>query len=388
VPIHHFAQVQNTVPAPFQVYNAQGNQVSVNYQANATIVNFLDGVAYTHPQNLGDSIPLGYAGDPPKGTSVLGIQEHKTVATLPTPDITQLNFGADSARIDIEIILNSKDNVYKNLLPPQEPDSTGDYLKKYEPIDFRNNDTIRTQYNLAKYYAYDDGTAEYSAGLTQAGNRGAYLFQMLIPADTLVGFDIYFPAFGITGTVTTDFYVYADNNGVPGVLLYTLASRQVLNRGLNVFQRFVIGEPFVVTDKFYIGWKAPVGSVLPIGLDYSNDAGDKMFFNVTGTWEQNTDVVGSLMIRPVFGNNGTNVGLPEDPTRNVSVYPNPNTGSFYVKGDVDRVELLNITGQPVSFQTEPTSEGLLLSADHAVPGLYILKIYKNNVSSTRKLVIR
>ncbi len=71
VPIHHFALVQNTVAAPFQVYNAQGNQVSVNYQANATIVNFMDGVADTHPQNLGDSIPLGYAGDPPKGISVL-----------------------------------------------------------------------------------------------------------------------------------------------------------------------------------------------------------------------------------------------------------------------------------------------------------------------------
>jgi len=388
VPINHFAQVQNTVSAPFQVYNAQSNPVSVNYRANATIVNYVDSVPESHPQNLGDSIPLGYTGDnPPKGISVLGSREHLNVSTLPKPDFTQLNFGADSARIDIEIILNSKDNVYKDLRPPLDPDSTGDYIKKYLPIDFRNNDTIRTQYNLAKYYAYDDGTAEYSAGLTQAGNRGAYLFEMIIPTDTLVGFDIYFPSFGIVGTVTTDFYVYADDNGVPGVVLYTLASRQVLNRGLNIFQRFAIGEPFVVTDKFYIGWKAPVGSVLTIGLDYNNDSGDKMFFNTTGTWEQNTDVTGSLMIRPVFGNNGTTNGV-EDPTRNVAVYPNPNTGSFYVTGGVDRVELMNITGQPVSFHTDSTDDGLLLSTEHAAPGLYILKIYKNNISSTRKLIIR
>lgn len=386
VPLLHFLTEQKMVPAPFQVYNAQGNPVSVNYLANATLVNYNDGTATAHAMELGDSIPLEIAGGLPSG--VIEARQHKTVATLPLPDMSQLDADADSASIAVEIILNSNDNVYKNFLPPIEPDSTGDYTKNFEPIDFRNNDTIRARYNLAKYYAYDDGTAEYSAGLTQAGNRGAYLFEMIIPVDTLVGFDIYFPDYGVVGTVTTDFYVYGDDNGKPGTILYTLASRAIQRKGIDIFQRFTIIEPFLVSGRFYIAWKAPVGTTLQIGLDYSNDSGSQMFFNANGTWEQNIDVVGSLMIRPRFGSGDIVTGIPEDLTRNVTVYPNPNGGTFYITGDVDRVELLSATGQAVPFQTASINQGLQLSAANAAPGLYILRLYKGTFSTTRKVVIR
>jgi hypothetical protein len=87
----------------------------------------------------------------------------------------------------------------------------------YRPIDFRANDTVNVKYSLKDYYAYDDGVAEYAAGLTQAGNRAAYLFEMLTPLpDTLVGIDFYVPDYGLSSNMTTDFYIYKDNGGVPG----------------------------------------------------------------------------------------------------------------------------------------------------------------------------
>ena len=122
-----------------------------------------------------------------------------------------------------------------------------------------------------------------------------------------------------------------NENGKPGAVLYSIPSFAVQRKGLNTFQRIRILEPFLVDSRFYIGWKAPVGPTLKVGLDLSNDTHDKIFVNTNGQWVQDADVSGSLMIRPVFGSGEIVTGVEADETE-ISVYPNPTAGEFYIRG--------------------------------------------------------
>ena len=183
----------------------------------------------------------------------------------------------------------------------QEISLTTTILQNINLWTFRSNDTLRADYWLKDYYAYDDGLADYSVALTAFGNRAAYLFEMLTAEpDTLVGFDIYYPDYGVPSNLIVDFTVYNDIDGLPGIPIYTLPSYSISRNGTK-FKEIRFGEQFLVKDKFYIGWKAPVGGTFKIGLDTNNDSGSKLFVNTNGFWFQSTDVIGSVMIRPVFG---------------------------------------------------------------------------------------
>jgi hypothetical protein len=113
-------------------------------------------------------------------------------------------------------------------------------------LDFRSNDTLRADYWLTNYYAYDDGLADYSVALTAYGNRAAYLFEMLTTQpDTLTGFDIYYPDYGVPSNLIVDFAVYNDIDGLPGIPIYTLPSQSISRNG-SKFKRVKFGERFLV----------------------------------------------------------------------------------------------------------------------------------------------
>src|SRR5690606_14202913 len=143
-------------------------------------------------------------------------KEHLTIRMDTLPDINDpLQFppdpAIDSTLIRLTLALQTRDNVPLNKMPPLEPDSTGDYTINYAPIQFTTNDTVTVDYVLSSYYAYDDGVAEYGAGLIEAGNLVAYAFEMdtsyALKQDTLIGFDIYFPPYAITSNQTIDFFI-------------------------------------------------------------------------------------------------------------------------------------------------------------------------------------
>jgi hypothetical protein len=142
-----------------------------------------------------------------------------------------------------------------------------------------------------------------------------------------------------------------------------------------------------VEERFYIGWKAPVGPTLKIGLDLDNNAGDKMFVNINGTWVQNTEINGSLMIRPVFGSADIITGVEEE-QHVISVYPNPSSGEFYLKGEFDTVHITTITGHPVTFTLHGGESDHMISIQNVSPGLYILKVRKGERFQTEKLIIK
>ena len=103
------------------------------------------------------------------------------------------------------------------------PALDGDYDSlKYQPIDFRQNDTTRAEYVLSDYYAYDDGTAEYGASLVQPGSQLAYLFELNTnKLDTIVRVDLYFPKFGDETSQVMQLQILRDLTNSPGSVLYT-----------------------------------------------------------------------------------------------------------------------------------------------------------------------
>ena len=227
-------------------------------------------------------------------TGIIFPRQRKTVTLAPTHlpnanDPDQFHEDSDYVSVSMLVQLNTGDTF--------KPNTSNEYADdydplKYKPLDFRSNDTLRADYWLTNYYAYDDGTGEYAVGLTAFGNRAAYLFEMLTEEpDTIVGFDIYFPDYGVTSNLTVEFTVYNDINGLPGVPIYTLPNFTIVKQGLNKFVSVPFVEAFLVQDRFYIGWKAPVGGTFKVGLDTNNDAGSKLFVNTNGSWIQNCVIV-------------------------------------------------------------------------------------------------
>ena len=384
IPYHHFLNTNSITSPKYDVFNVLNDFTDLAYITEGTFLNYVgDDVYETFVSNLGGLDTSAINDD---GSGIIFPLEKRTVTLEYIPnanDTTQFRKAADSVFIKLKVKLFTGDT-----FDPKTGDFATDYSLNYLPIDFRCNDTINAQYFLKDYYAYDDGVAEYAAGLTQAGNRAAFLFEMLTSeVDTLVGIDIYIPDYGLSSNLTADFYVYKDEEGKPGDILYSIPSFSVQRKGLNTFQRIRILEPFLVETKFYIGWKAPVGATLKVGLDLSNNASDKIFVNTNGTWSQNTDISGSLMIRPVFGSGDIITGIPEKQTE-ISVFPNPNTGEFYVRGKFDTLNILNITGQSILFVVQDFGTERKVQLQNATSGLYILKFQQGNNIQTEKIIIK
>jgi hypothetical protein len=394
MPRRHFFVNPAMTPPHFEIQNMKNIPASVNFRTEAFFsnTNRKSKTTTTHQVVLGKATPINITDN------VILANEHKTIHldTLPDPqDALQFVPEADSTLIRLTVALQSNDDIPRNNFPPIESDSTGDYTPNYRPIKFTTNDTLRADYALSSYYAYDDGFAEYSAGLIQPGNLVAYEFDMpftsTLRQDTLVAFDIYVPPSGVSSNQIIDFFIYHDKAGFPddSEPWLSIPARPVNAKGVNVFQRIRFIPALLIDEqKFYIGWRQPVSGKMMVGLDISNDTGNKMFVNTTGSWYLNDEVTGSLMVRPIFGSGEVDikVATEEEEASAFTVYPNPNTGSFYIEGPYDKLEILSSTGQRIPCSIEAGSERTLIQLREP-PGLYLLRYSKGKITRTRKLVI-
>jgi len=327
---------------------------------------------YTHQLDLATSI-----GSP------LQPLEFRQTPIQKSPDLSEVTPIDSLVRVKLKLWINSGDNI------DPSTDPLGDYnTPKYSPIDFRNNDTTRVEFTLHDYYAYDDGTAEYGAALNQPGAQLAYLFEMRTAKnDTVVALDLYFPKFGDDISQSIQLQILKDLSGDPGSFLHR--ETVTVQRGTqNNFWRVGLTRLVGVKDRFYVAWKQATASVLAIGLDKNTNSGDKIFFNLNGAWEPNVNLIGSLMIRPVFGaGEKIVVGLPEKNLSESKIYPNPSHGSFIVTGEVRKIQIYNQTGQPIEFIAEDVQEGKQVQLQSASRGIYILRLQSNAGVSAHKIMV-
>ncbi len=363
VPQTHFITdiPENTAFPTYAIRNLDNIIQPMSYNVEAHVVTWSDGAS--NPQNF----PVVAAEE--ILPSLTGF-EKRDLPFVSKPDLS-LVAGADSTFITIKTTLNS--------------DDCTDGAK---PLNFCMNDTIRQHYSLKDYYAYDDGVAEYAVGLTQTGNQAAYRFVVKTgEPDTLNGVYVYFPVTAGSAPSTVMFMVWRNDNGKPGALVLEELV-PVQRRGNNEFVERAFIQSVIVQDTFFIGWRQPqiqAGRV-QIGLDASQNTNQHLFENITGSWVPVTRLEGSLMIRPRFGTGTVITSIETKPTA-LSIYPNPHTGSFVVKGNYTELQLFALTGQPVSFDTEAMDEEHHIRMHNPTPGLYILRYRIGNQVFSEKMIV-
>lgn len=383
MPVKHFLQnISSLQVAPsIELYNlksvdfpsGQPHRQNINYTTTMEMTTRKGGTNFTKLLKL-DSIEY-------PGQDLFGLQFMNVILNK-LPDSTDYDQAADSIRIRLKYFMNTKDNI------PLGPN--GDYdATKYSPIDFRHSDTARIDYHLYSYYAYDDGTAEYGAGLNQAGSYLAFQFEMQTDStDTLVYVDIYFPEFGDNTNQSLQLQVrniLGDINAAPLLDQLIVVNRTTRNK----FTRYVLTRPIPVSGAFYVGWKQISNASIPVGLDKNTDNGNKIYYNITGDWVQNTLVNGSIMVRAGFGKgDGSVVSGLETKQRFVQVYPNPSSGTCYVRGRVERAEAYDLTGRSIETNWEFSGDETRLTFAPSVSGLILVRMIIDGEVSTHKIMVR
>ncbi len=265
-------------------------------------------------------------------------------------------------------------------------------IGEQDPALFQPNDTVTAHYYLRNYYAYDDGSAEYSLFLAQPGNRLLYQFDIDTATRRFAGFDIYIPPFGVSENTRIDFIIYGhdDETNGPGDVLYTMPSKPIERTAVNEFQRFTIPESeqdVMVRGKVYVGWVAPVGTTFHVGLDRSNNTVDKIFQRTSGDWDVVDSFTGSVMIRPLFGRG---IRIPtgiEEELVNTPLYPNPSRGEFFVDSRTEITAIINIAGQSIAYESEFFNDQKKIIMSQPAPGLYLVKMKKGSTLTVRKLLV-
>jgi hypothetical protein len=384
MPVKHFfsSPTTNSVKPSLIITNLRQDQIAgngqpVSYSSSASIsINKKNQAPVITDLPLDVNLNIG---------SELVFKEQRVVTLNTMPDPASLDQSADSINMKLNIIFDTGDNKIKT---PTE----GDYdFNVFNPIEFRTNDSISASYVLSSFYAYDDGTAEYGAGLNQPGAQLAYEFDMKTDQpDTIVAVDIYFPRFGDESNQVIQFQILRDITNSPSDIIYT-QSLPIQRNTQNTFWRITLVDlPAGVKEKFYIGWKQNSSAVIAVGLDKNTESGSKIFSNINGTWEQNISLKGSLMIRPVFGkgNGSGEVTGVEEQIQKASVYPNPSNGIFFLTSITDQAEVIDLTGRKIAIASELVNEQTQITILNPQPGIYLLRTFQLNQWMTRKIVVK
>lgn len=380
MPIKHFFSntATNIIKPTIAITNLRQDQVPgngqpVSYFSIAKITMFEDEPPVVLDQLLDNNVNIG---------SELSFAEQEVVTLQTIPDPGTFAPTSDSIHIKLTVGFDTGDDKIKT---PTE----GDYdFNVFSPLVFKTNDSLSAHYVLSNYYAYDDGEAEYGAGLNQPGAQLAYQFNLRTDQpDTIVAVDMYFPRFGDDSNQIIKFQVLKDLTNSASSVLYQ-GNIPIQRNTQNKFWRVPLVEPAGVKGQFYVGWEQTSSAVIAVGLDKNTNSDDKIYSNINGSWEQNTTLKGSLMIRPVFGkgNGGPITGTENLPS--VSVYPNPNQGTFYISARIEDAVLFDLSGRKVGIDIEKETETTKIKLLNATTGLYLLRTFQNNQWVSNKVIVR
>lgn len=258
----------------------------------------------------------------------------------------------------------------------------------FPSLDFTTNDTLSFGFTLEKALAYDDGTAEFSIGITQNAGRVAVYFPLPQP-DVVEAVDIHFPFIpGGQENRRMELILYTELlNGDRGVL-----ARHTINvpafAGRDVFTRFHLPRPVPVDGDFYLGWQH-IGSLpVSVGLDKNRELEGLIFANTSGTWRELDNVGGVLMMRPVMNRSVITSLLPQGDAR-LEVYPNPVTSVLHWKGMKGSFVVLNMLGQVVMEGNSDGSRDVQqLEMAGLKAGMYILQVQDGGQKQAVKFVKR
>lgn len=275
--------------------------------------------------------------------------------------------------------------------------TTDDQNPSIPGVNLRRNDTISAQAVLDDYYAYDDGTWEFSL---QVGPRERVAVRFILnKPDVISGVRAVIVPIR-TNQTGQPFVVsvFSNANGRPGTAIYqkSFTTKYAPNRNGFVDLKFDRGVS--VKDTFYVGYQQISTSdttFLRLGFDRNSPFGSQIFYNGGTNWEQNQrsdafNIQGAFLLRPVMG--GKESGLvtaitpePEPPTI-LQVYPNPTTGLIRWDSRPTRINVMSVGGR-LLHSVEPGRGQQSTDLSHLPDGLYLLRLVENDRSVVQKLII-
>ncbi len=284
---------------------------------------------------------------------------------------------ADSLYLTSEFTFFTGDrNLFEEIGP------MGDTL--FLDVDLKVNDTVRSFHMLHETLSYDDGTAEFAAGINLDGGEVAVRYVLFTP-DTLTHLQVYFPPFASSSgqTITLKVWSRLSDAGLRAQQQITIEPGTLRNE----FAEVQLNLPLIVVDTFFVGYEQFTDDYIGIGLDRSNPlASDNLFFNVSQEWKQNQEIEGALMIRPIFQNTGDLVlNTPANKVaEKITYYPNPAKYELRSSLPFDQLQIYNMSGQLIFTSAySPT-----IDIQEIPNGIYLVKTLRNNTIESTKLIIQ
>ncbi len=373
---HYFSNVtNNTVQPKVMVTNLREKQPgeNVTYAQSIKISSAEHGITSSNTDLSNTVVPLPY-------------DESRTVDTNIDNIASLVSAYSNDKKVQLKLSFLLKSGDMNDITNPL---STGDYDPVvYRGINFKSNDTVSTTHILSDYYAYDDGEAEHGINLTGKGTQLAYEFNMKNTTyDSIVAIDIYFPKYGFDTTQFVQIFIAhtLPANDTDYAFKQLFVVKGTTN---NQFVRLPIPGSGAVKNKFYVGWQINSEAMIPIGLDRNSNSGDKIYVKVPGaeTWTKNTEIYGSIMIRPVFGSPPKIISGVE-PLARSKPYPNPTNGTFYLPEQAANIQLFDLSGQSVDYTETPFLDKKQISILSPTTGLLLVR-YFNQQWVTEKIVVR
>ena len=275
--------------------------------------------------------------------------------------------GKDTVEVAIRSVLNLNSNV---------------------PEEYRRNDTAYFTQKFYNYYALDDGVPEAGIGIDGIESAGAMLavkFYTIKP-DTLRSIRYWFNRVNGSSNLDLafDMLVWDNDDGRPGNIIYE--EDGLLTKygyGLDNYVDYMLKEPFLLEDTFFIGFRQNHEIYMNLGFDKNYDNNERTFYSF-GTWQQSVNK-GTIMIRPVFGEKfSVGINNPKEITDNINIYPNPATNVVNI--DMENEFVLKIYNQ-IGKLVDTFYNKNIIDVSNYTEGLYFLNINSADKSFTRKLII-
>lgn len=271
--------------------------------------------------------------------------------------------------------------------------NTGERDDLIPPINFRNNDTLGSITVFDNYYAYDDGSAEFAVAFNQRFGKLAYRYELNTQA-TLSHIDIYFVPVSVNlqgETYNLRVWKHLDEQtgGVRDSILLVQNTFVSYSDSINKFVRVPLSRRIPLQGSFFIGVEQLSDKPLTLGFDRNTDSGSEIWVNVANKWERNTRLKGSIMLRPVFGEDMI-TGLPPESSNDTLpiVYPNPSRGTFSVRGSVRQLTVYDLQGRAILEKSFAPGESVEnLSLENCPDGVYLLRIVNEQHTETVKLLL-
>lgn len=254
----------------------------------------------------------------------------------------------------------------------------------YSPlVDFRRNDTIRHVMPIRDFMAYDNGSVDYAAGINQRSGMLALKYQLESPA-YLKGVSINFTNLSQVGSAV-ELCVWNDLESPPIFVKEVLIPEK---SSLDEFSYFALDTNLSVSDTIFIGFTQFTNDFIHVGLDKSNDSGEEVFFNVKGTWEQNREVQGSLMMRPHLSLTPVVDEVDESVEATINAYPNPVTEKLFIEGKIGEVLVFDSYGRQINMRVDTYDKGKILNFAGNDKGVYVIRVWTGKKPNSIRILVK